>query len=409
MKRLLLSFTIAALPALSQQTHWVTTWASAQLKATPPPANGQAKQPPTPAQLALAGFHDQTVRMVVPTTVAGAQARIEISNVFGDKPLTIGAASVALRQKDSTIQPGTSRELTVNGKKTFLVSAGASVITDPVALAVPQLSDLLVSLYFPTDTGAPTLHQVGLHTTYIAKGDATGQPELTDAANSASWYFLSAVHVLAPANTAAVVTFGDSITDGVASTPNENRSWPAIFAKRLAGNGAARVAVVNEGISGNRVLRDGAGANALARFDRDVLGVSGVKWVVVMEGINDIGRAVGNNANPGDAATADDIIAGHKQLIERAHMHGLKAIGATLTPYGGAGYYSEAGEAMRQAVNQFIRSGGAYDAVVDFDAVIRDPANPTRMQPQFNPGDNLHPNDAGYKAMAEAVNLALFQ
>jgi lysophospholipase L1-like esterase len=216
------------------------------------------------------------------------------------------------------------------------------------------------------------------------------------------------VDVLAPADAAAIVAFGDSITDGTTSTPNADRSWPSFFAQRLLANKAtANLAVVNEGIAGNRVLADGAGVNALARFDRDVLGIAGVKWVTIMEGINDIGNGTRQGTPPG-AISSDAVIAGLRQLIERAHTHGIKVIGCTLTPYEGAAYFSEDGEVMRQAVNNFIRTSGAYDAIVDFDMVERDPANPKQLLPAYNLTDHLHPNDAGYKAMADAIDLSIF-
>jgi lysophospholipase L1-like esterase len=214
------------------------------------------------------------------------------------------------------------------------------------------------------------------------------------------------VDVMAPADSRAIVAFGDSITDGATSTPDTNSSWPSQLAQRLLANKAtAKVAIVNEGISGNRVLSDGPGVSALARFDRDVLAQPGVEWVVFMEGINDVGLYA---KAPKDPLTADQLIAAHKQIIERAHLRGIKVIGATLTPFAGANYYSEEGEAIRVALNEFIRTGKAYDAVIDFDAAVRDPQNPKQILPAFNIRDHLHPNDAGYKAMAEAVDLSIF-
>jgi len=214
--------------------------------------------------------------------------------------------------------------------------------------------------------------------------------------------------VLAPAEAAAVVTFGDSITDGARSTPNTDSSWPSVLARRLAANSATQnIAVLNEGISGNRVLRENAGTNALARLDRDALAQTGAKWLVFMEGINDIGQGLRANAPADQLVTAEDLIGGMKQVIERAHAHGMKAIGATLTPYSGAAYYSDAGEIVRQAVNQFIR-GGAFDAVFDFDAVTRDPDSPKQFKAEYDSGDHLHPGDVGYKAMADSIDLGLF-
>ncbi len=214
--------------------------------------------------------------------------------------------------------------------------------------------------------------------------------------------------MVAPADAAAIVAFGDSITDGAVSTPNTDRSWPSVLARRLATNGGANIAVLNQGISGNRLLRDGAGVSALARFDRDVLAQPGVKWLMILEGINDIGLGARADAAPGDAVTSDDLIVALKQLVDRAHEHGLKVIGGTLTPYEGAAYASESGEVIRVAVNQWIRTAGAFDAVVDFEAVARDPEHPKQFRPGFNNGDHLHPNDAGYEAMANAIDLSIF-
>jgi lysophospholipase L1-like esterase len=231
---------------------------------------------------------------------------------------------------------------------------------------------------------------------------------MADASTTQSYYWLTNIDVAAPADTAAIVTFGDSITDGAVSTPNTDHSWPSLLAQRLAANGGANIAVLNQGISGNRLLRDGAGINALARFDRDVLVQPGVKWLMILEGINDIGLGSRADTPVSDAVSSEDLIAGLTQLIERAHEHGIKVIGCTLTPYEGAAYYSEGGEQVRMAVNQWIRASGAFDAVVDFEAVVRDPEHPKQFRPGFNKGDHLHPNDAGYQAMADAIDLSIF-
>jgi lysophospholipase L1-like esterase len=261
-----------------------------------------------------------------------------------------------------------------------------------------------VSLYFPGETGPPTAHGTGLHNTYVSKeGDTAAQAEMPDAITTQSYYWLAGIDVAAPADAATLVAFGDSITDGARSTPETNHAWPALLAVRLAANKAtARIGVVNAGIGGNRVLRDGTGANALARFGRDVLSQPGVKWVTVMEGINDIGHG---NTEP---VTADEIIGIYKQLIELAHERDVQVIGCTLTPYEGAGYAREDGEAIRAAVNSWIRTSGAFDAVVDFEAAVRDAKNPRQIRAEFDPGDHLHPNDAGYQAMADAIDLSIF-
>jgi lysophospholipase L1-like esterase len=316
---------------------------------------------------------------------------------------------VALHDKGSAIIAASNRALTFSGRPAAIIPAGGSILSDPVDLAVPAVGDLVVSVYVPEDSGPPTQHGTGLHTTYISgPGNFAAETDFKADRTTFQWYFLSSVQVLAPADTFAVVTFGDSITDGATSSNDTNSSWPAVLSRRLAA-AKKNVAVINQGISGNRVLRDGTGANAFARFDRDVVSQPGVKYVVVMEGINDIGQGTRQGAPPENAVTADDLIAAYRQLAARAHEHGIKIIGATLTPYEGAAYQSPAGEAIRSAVNAFIRTSGVFDGVFDFDAVIRDPNAPTKFRKEFNDRDNLHPNDAGYKAMAESIDLGIFQ
>ena len=398
--------------------HWVATWAASPQQGrvlTPPgPPRARAAQAPAASRAPalprpILDFQNQTVRMILHTTIGGRRARVEFSNAFGAGPLAIGAAHLAIRAKDSAIVPGSDRALLFGGKPSFTIPPGALAVSDPVDLDIPAQGDLAVSVYVPGHVTEPTLHNTALQTSYVARGDATGQAAIGEPVTTQSWYWISGVDVLAPGDFAAVVAFGDSITDGTRSTPDTNRSWPSQLARRLLANPAtADVAVINEGIAGNRVLRDGAGISALARFDRDVLSVPGVRWMFLMEGINDIGIGTRDTAQPADAVTADDIIAGQRQIIERAHMHGIKVIGCTLTPYEGAAYYSEKGEPIREAINRWIRTGGAFDAVVDFDKVERDPNHPNQFRADFNDGDHLHPNDAGYKAMAEAVDLSLF-
>ena len=347
--------------------------------------------------------------MIAHTSIGGRRVRIELSNAFGSAPLVVGAAHVALRDKESAIVAASDRAVLFGGRPTCWIPPGATVISDPVNLDAPAASDLAVSIYIPGNATADTMHAVGLHTTYVSKeGDTTGVPTMADATTTQSFYFLTNVDVLAPTDAAAIVTFGDSITDGAVSTPNTDRSWPSFLARRLAANGGANIAVLNQGISGNRLLRDGAGVNALARFDRDVLAQPGVKWLMILEGINDIGLGSRPDTPVTDAVGSDELVAALKQLIERAHVRGIKVIGGTLTPYEGAAYYSEGGEMIRETVNQWIRSAGAFDAVVDFDAATRDPEHPKQFRAGFNNGDHLHPNDAGYEAMADAIDLAVF-
>ncbi|PWU02053.1 MAG: GDSL family lipase [Terriglobia bacterium] len=348
--------------------------------------------------------------MIVRTSIGGRRARVQLSNAFGASALKIGAAHLALRDRGSAIVPSSDRALTFGGKAQFAIPSGAEALSDPVDLDVPKLGDLVISIYVPGDAGSPTNHLTGLHTTYISKaGDFSGAATFPDANTTQSWYWLSGVHVLAPPDAGLIVAFGDSITDGATSTPDTDNSWPSHLARRLAANkSTANLAIVNEGISGNRLLNDGAGISALARFDRDVLAQPGVKWLIVLEGINDIGFAALPGAQASDTVTADDLISAHKQIIERAHLHGIKAIGATLTPYTGALYYTDRGEELRQAFNEWIRNGKAYDAVIDFDMAVRDTENPKQIRAAYNIRDHLHPNDPGYKAMADAVDLSLF-
>jgi lysophospholipase L1-like esterase len=348
--------------------------------------------------------------MIARTSIAGQRIRVHLSNDFGAAPLKIGSAHVALRANESAIADGSDRALKFSGRASAMIPPGAQIISDPVDLSVPALGDVAISVYLPGDTGPATQHATGLHTGYVSKtGDFTTVPSFTDPATTQSWFVVAGIDVVAPPDGAAIVAFGDSITDGATSTPDTNRSWPSLLAERLQANPATRnIAVVNQGISGNRVLKDGAGVSALARFDRDVLSQAGVKWVVIMESINDIGQTLRDGAPPEDALTADDLIAGLRQMIVRAHTHGIKVIGATLTPYQGAAYYSDKGEQVRIAINQWIRTGGEFDAVIDFDAATRDAANSKTFRADYNIRDHLHPNDAGYKAMADAFDLSLF-
>ncbi len=388
-------------------SHWVTTWATANLQA-PVVRLGPVGQPTQAAQQALAGFNNQTIRMIVPVSIGGRRIRVQFSNAFGTAPLLIGAAHVGVHAAESGIVAGSDHVLTFGGKPSFTIPAGAMAASDGMDMEVAPVSELAVSIFVPGATGVPTVHSVGLHSTFVSKpGDFTAQANITDAAVTQSWYWLSSVEVLAPNSTSAIVAFGDSITDGARSTVDANGSWPSVLSRRLHAAGT-EVAVINQGISGNRLLRDGAGTNALARFDEDVVSRAGVKWLIVLEGINDIGRGTGPAANSAEAVTADDLIAAMRQMIERAHVHGINVMGATVLPYTGAAYFSDRGEGIRQTVNDWIRTGGAFNGVIDFDAATRDAQNPAKLRAEFDSGDHLHPNDAGYKAMAEAIDLSLF-
>jgi lysophospholipase L1-like esterase len=422
---------LAAGSALAQSRsgdRWVATWATALVSRPLPAAaaapvtpaapssaapaaagNGGAASPaprpgPPPATIA-----NQTIRQIVHTSIGGERVRVVLSNAFGTAPVEIGAADVALRDKDATVVATSVKPLTFGGRATATILPGATLLSDPVDMKLAPLTDLAIDLYLPGDLGVSTspvtTHNGASQTSYLsAAGDHTGSASFEAAGQPASWFLIGRVEVAAAGGARAVVTFGDSLTDGARSTVNTNNRWPDQLARRLAARRGTPVAVLNAGISGNRVLGDGAGQSALARFDKDVLMQTGVTHVVVLEGINDIGVARAN-ASP----SAADLIAGHQQLIERAHARGLKIYGATLTPFEGAAYFTPEGEAKRQALNDWIRRSGAYDGVIDFDALTRDPSAPTRFAPAFDSGDHLHPGDAGYKAMGDAVDLALFR
>jgi lysophospholipase L1-like esterase len=381
---------------------WVQTWGASPL---PPTLVAGPFAPVSPS------FDNVTLRQVVRVSAGGRRVRIRISNEYGAQPLRIGAAHVALSAgPGGAIAPGSDHVLTFSGRPGALIPPGAPMLSDPVDIAVAPLASLAVSLYVPTDSGPCTCHQVGLNTGYVSPiGDFTGAA--TFPADKTILYraFLTGVDVEGPA-ARAVVMLGDSLTDGAVSTPDTNSRWPDRLAERMGGGWG----VVNQGISGNRLLADGAGVNALARFDRDVLSTPGVKAVVVMLATNDLGIGYGpanpnRPAPPGaPAPTVEDLMAGYRQLIARAHDHGIKVYASTVMPYEGASYWSPQGDAVRQAVNAWVRKGGVFDGYVDFDAVWRDPAHPAQIRDGFHAPDHLHGTDAGYRALGDAVPLEWF-
>jgi len=398
--------------------HWVGTWAtalvssqqtlhlSAAYRRLPPPASRNPLARPSPATPPIESFNNQTLRQIVHTTIGGSRARIVFSNAFGTSPLRIGAAHVALHARAAAIDSASGRRVTFNGQSATTIPAGAVMFSDPVDLMVPSFADLAIDAYLSGDTaGTPlTTHPTAFQTSFLSEpGNHAGKDRFPVARTVTSWFFLARVEVTAPSSVGAVVAFGDSTTEGMGSTPNANRRWPDQLARRLAHANGTGMAVLNLGIGGNRLLDDGLGVSALARFDRDVAVQTGVTHVIVFEGINDIGYAA-TDPTP----TAADLITAHQQLIARGHALGLTIIGATMTPYEGAFYATSAGEAKRQTVNQWIRTSRAYDAVIDFDAAVRDARQPARLSKTYDPGDHLHPNDAGYRALAEAVDLRLF-
>ncbi|HTF10015.1 MAG TPA: SGNH/GDSL hydrolase family protein [Asanoa sp.] len=392
---------------------WVGTWGTAVTGAATPP------QPATV-------FENQTVRQVVHVSTGGSALRVRLSNEYGTGPLVIGAARVARGAGGSGIVPGTDRPLTFGGRTSFSIPRGAPALSDPVRLSVPAQTDLVISIFLPRSTPAATQHSSAFQRTFIADGDVTRAVGLPGAPETTSWYFLSGVTVAGNGRAGAVVAFGDSITDGAVTTVDANHRWPDFLARRLHADRALRdVGVVNKGIGGNRLLYDGNtlpdppfgglgpifGDSALSRFDRDVAAQAGARHVIVLLGINDIGQP-GSISPVDETVSTDDLIFAHREIIARAHERGLRVYGATLTPFQDTtipGYYTAANEAKRQALNAWIRTGGEYDAVIDFDRAVRDPGQPGRMLPAYDSGDHLHPNDAGMRAMADAIPLRLFK
>jgi lysophospholipase L1-like esterase len=393
----------ALLPASAQvQTNsWISSWTAS---------------PQAPRGVMPTSFSNRTIRQVVHLSIGGNKIRLRLSNEFGTKPVLIGAASIAMAGAGSDIVSASLRTLTFGGSKSVIIPPGAPALSDPVELNVAPLSDLAVNLYLPAATDLATVHTTGLQTAYVsAAGDFTAGSEFPVVDRFANRFFLASVMVEPGSPARAIVTFGDSITDGTASTVNANGRWPDVLARRLKEAGVA-VAVQNQGIAGNRVLSDGAGISALARFERDVLSQPSVSHVVIFVGINDIGWP-GTAIEPsGIVRTADEIIAGYKQLIERAHLRSIKVIGSPLTPFENAlagtpnqGYFTPDKEAKRQAVNNWIRTSGAFDGIIDFEPVLADPTRPAAIAAAYDSGDHLHPNDAGYKVMGESIDLKLFQ
>lgn len=389
---------------------WIGTWGAAP----EPPRAAAGSFPATPS------YDNQTIREVIRIAAGGHRFRIRFTNEYGTKPLVIGAASLALADSKGNMVGASIRPVTFAGKRTVTIAAGAPYLSDPVELDAKPLAKLAISLYVQEDTGPCTCHGVGLETAEVSgPGDFTDEP-FTPKSTMQSRAFISGVEVETAGRAKAIVALGDSITDGVGSTVNADRRWPDVLAARLAARkGSTQWGIVNMGISGNRVLNDGAGQSALARLDRDVLSVPGAAYVIVFEGVNDLGIAYGHFTGPRAAAfkslatggpvTAEEMIAGYRQIIDRAHERGLKVIGATIAPYEGASYYSEEGEAVREKINQWIRTGRAFDGVLDFDAALRDPADPKRIATGLQRGDHLHGNDAGYEAIARSIDLKIFQ
>jgi lysophospholipase L1-like esterase len=387
---------------------WIATWATSPQSGTPDP-----REP-------LLNIDNQTVRERVRSSIGGSRIRLRFSNEFGSSPLLIGAATVAIPKDASTIKEESIRNVTFEGRNSIEIPAGAPVLSDPISLQLTPGAEISISIYFPNRLTTPTLHAFAFkHAVVSQHGDFTHERKIDPAALSTASILVTAVLVPAQPSNRLVVAFGDSISDGDGSTVDADNNYPNNLIRRIAktSNGST-LAVVNEGIVGNRLLRDSEifGVSALARFDRDALVLPGVTHIVLLEGINDIGFVGAKMdgqylADPAETRSAQDIIDAYRQLISRAHARGIKVIGATITPCEGVdipGYYSDAKELVRKTVNKWIRTGGAFDGMIDFDAVVCDPDHPTRLLPKFASKDHLHPNDAGYKAMADSIDLALF-
>jgi lysophospholipase L1-like esterase len=375
-------------------THWVGTWATA-----PAPAEGAA-------------LSNQTLRMNARISIGGDTLRVRLSNAYGVRPLTIGAARVGLRASGPGIVPGSDRVLTFGGDTTATIAVGALLLSDPVELRTAPLADVAITFFLPGDLPASfgITGRYARQTNYISPpGDFSAETVMPVGRITDDWFFVNGIDVVAPRGTGGIVALGDSLTDANISTHDVFARWPDQLARRLVARGGRMLGVMNQGLGGNRILHDIRGDSGLRRFDRDVLAQPGVTHVIVILGTNDLRNRW---AKPEEEVTAEQMIAGLKQMAARAHVRGIKIFGGTLMPFENetflVGAWTPAREAVRQAVNAWIRDGGAFDAVVDFDKGVRDPEHPTRMLPVYDCGDHLHPSDAGYNRMGDIIDLALF-
>jgi lysophospholipase L1-like esterase len=382
---------------------WVASWAASEQ--IPEPQNA----------LPLDDLRDATVRQIFHLSLGGSALRVHVSNAFGTDALHFGSVHIArpFSPASSAVDAATDRALTFAGNPDVTVPPGAEFISDPLEFPVAPLSDLVVTFYLAEPPSRQTGHPGSRATSYYVHGNVVSAAKLIDPKQVDHWYQVSEIDVLAPPGSAVIVALGDSITDGHGATTNGNDRWTDVLAAQLQSSpGTRNIGIANAGIGGNHLLTDGLGPNALARFDRDVLAPSGVRWVIVFEGVNDLGGVARNGeVSPAEHnAVVQRVIAAYRQIVARAHAHGLRVFGATITPYVGSAYYHPGplSEADRQAVNQWIRAPGNFDAVIDFDAAVRDPEHPDRLLAADDCGDHLHPSPAGYKAMAEAVALSLF-
>jgi lysophospholipase L1-like esterase len=393
----------------SSTRNWVGSWAASQQ--LPEPQNSLNPE----------DLNDATLRQIVHLSVGGTTLRLHISNAFGFLPLYLAGVHIArpISPSAATIDPATDKAITFSGKTDVIIPAGAEYLSDPINFPAAPLSDIAVSIHYDRPPAEQTGHPGSRATSYLVHGDAISAADLPGARKFDHWYQLSAIDVAAPpqnSNVAAasIVALGDSITDGHGATTNGNDRWTDILAKRLQADPKTKeIGVLNQGIGGNHLLSDGLGPNVLARFDRDVLAQTGVRWVIVFEGVNDIGGFT-RLSDPPPAehqAFLQHLLASYEQIIARAHAAHIQVIGATITPYTDSNYYHPpaSNEADRQLINQWIRTPGRFDAVIDFDKAIADPAHPDHLNPAYDSGDHLHPSAAGYKAMGELIPLLLFQ
>jgi lysophospholipase L1-like esterase len=384
-------------------THWVGTWT------TSPVAQSTTGTSST-------GFSNQTLRQITKVSLGGSRVRLRLSNTFGAKAVVVGSVQVGLRDKGAAIRPGSNRPVTFGASRLVTLWPGAVIVSDPVELVVPALAELVTSIYLPEDVPASlpiTFHSTAKQTNYISpKGDHTAAVDMPVDTTKESWYFLTGIDVSAPRAVGSVVALGDSLTDGNLSTADTNGRWTDALAAKLHATGT-RMGVMNQGTGGGRVLHDLVGESGLHRFDRDVLAQPGVTHVVVLLGVNDLRRRLSVGSPESEPVSADDMIAGYKQLILRAHARNVKVIGGTLIPWENetfaADAYTPEGAAKRQAINAWIRSSGAFDGVMDFDKLLQDPTHPNRMLLKWDSGDHLHPGDAGYRHMGEAFELSLLK
>ena len=379
--KLVIALCLVACTPSSSAPGWVATWAT-------------SPQPADPDEPIVIG--GRTLRQVVRVSAGGARVRLRLSNAYGTAPLALRSVHVALHATGAAIRPDTDRVVHFAREPTVVIPPSGVAISDPVALSVPALGELAITLSASGAALATAEHAFAGATAFLAEGDTSQATDLVSPRTLTSWHVVVGVDVEAAPAPRAIVAFGDSVTDGMGSTRDANRRWPDRLAER------AGRAVVSAGIAGNQLLDELVGDPGLARFDRDVLAQPGVGFVIVSIGVNDLG------AFDGPGATADQLIAGYRAVIAKAHAHGIRAIGATLLPYAGTKMYTEAGDRERASVNAWIRTSGAFDGVIDFDAVMRDPAQPSHLLPAFDSGDHVHPDDAGYRAMADAIDLSLF-